>query len=150
MSSNYVTAEMRRFVVDRADNICEYCLVLDSDRTSGCQVDHIVSVKHGGETTADNLAYACVFCNLYKGTDLGSIIWGTGQLVRFFTPRRDRWAEHFRLNEAEIEPLTEIGEVTARILQFNIKARITERELLIATDRYPSPVARQRMEIENN
>lgn len=149
MSSNYVTAEMRRFVVDRADRICEYCLIPEEE-TLNCQVDHIVSLKHGGETTAENLAYACIFCNLYKGTDLGSIIWGTGQLVRFFNPRRDRWSEHFRLNEAEIEPLTEIGEVTARILQFNVSDRIIEREFLIATDRYPSPAARQRMEIENN
>jgi 5-methylcytosine-specific restriction endonuclease McrA len=34
------------------------------------QVDHIVSRKHGGESTSDNLAYACVIYNRYKGTDI--------------------------------------------------------------------------------
>ncbi|MCC3438667.1 MAG: HNH endonuclease [Oscillatoriales cyanobacterium] len=109
------------------------------------QVDHIISVKHGGETTADNLAYACIFCNLQKGTDLGSIVWRTGELVRFFNPRRDFWGEHFRLDEAAIQPRTDIGEVTARILEFNHNERIRERQVLIEVGAYPSPAAQQRM-----
>ena len=94
-----------------------------------------------------NLAYACAFCNLNKGTDLGSIVWGTGNLVRFFNPRRDVWADHFRFDEDEaaIAPLTEIGEVTARILEFNISDRLAERQLLQEAGSYPSPEARRRM-----
>jgi hypothetical protein len=115
----------------------------------GCQVDHIISLKHGGPTAADNLAYACVFCNLQKGTDLGSIVWRTGELVRLFNPRRDRWADNFRLNEAVIEPITDIGEVTARILQFNSKERIEERQFFIRTSRYPTLAALQRMQNNN-
>lgn len=106
---------------------------------------YIISVKHGGETTADNLAYACIFCNLQKGTDLGSIVWRTGELVRFFNPRRDFWREHFRLDEAAIQPKTDIGEVTARILEFNHNERIRERQILIEVGAYPSPAAQQRM-----
>lgn len=102
-------------------------------------------MKHGGSTTPDNLAYACIFCNLQKGTDLGSINWQTGELVRFFNPRRDVWGEHFELDEAVIQPLTDIGEVTARILEFNNSDRLLERQALIAVDRYPSPPAQQRM-----
>lgn len=97
MSRPYVNSELRRLVAARADYICEYCLISEVNRSSGCQVDHIISVKHGGATTEDNLCYACVFCNLQKGTDLGSINWRTGELVRFFNPRRDFWGEHFQL-----------------------------------------------------
>ncbi|WP_375496473.1 HNH endonuclease [uncultured Nostoc sp.] len=138
MSRPYINAELRRLVASRAEHICEYCLVSEVDRSSGCQVDHIISVKHGGATTADNLCYACIFCNLQKGTDLGSINWQTGELVRFFNPRRDFWGDHFRLDEAVIRHQTDIGEVTARILDFNSDDRIIERQALIASGQYPS------------
>jgi hypothetical protein len=89
MARPYMSPDLRRLVAQRADGLCEYCLISESDRPSGCQVDHIISLKHGGETTAENLAYACLYCNLNKGTDLGSIIWRIGELERFFNPRRD-------------------------------------------------------------
>ncbi|MFM8297657.1 MAG: HNH endonuclease [Microcystis aeruginosa] len=84
MARPYISVELRKLVAERADFLCEYCLISASDRVSGCQVDHIISFKHGGATSADNLCYACIFCNLQKGTDLGSINWETGELVRFF------------------------------------------------------------------
>jgi hypothetical protein len=117
----------------------------EADRSSSYQVDHIISVKHGGSTTPDNLAYACIFCNLQKGSDLGSIVWRTGELVRFFNPRRDFWGDHFRLDGTLIQPLTDIGEVTARILDFNSEDRILERQALIEVGKYPSAAAQQRM-----
>ncbi|BAY65256.1 HNH endonuclease [Calothrix brevissima NIES-22] len=145
MSNPYINVELRRLVANRTDYICEYCLVSEVNRSSGCQVDHIISVKHGGSTTADNLCYACIFCNLQKGSDLGSINWQTGELVRFFNPRRDFWGEHFQLNAAVIQPITDIGEVTARILDFNGDERILERQALIAAGQYPSASAIKRI-----
>ncbi|NEP36848.1 MULTISPECIES: HNH endonuclease signature motif containing protein [unclassified Moorena] len=144
MPRQYITKELKRLVSQRAKGLCEYCLISEQD-SGGCQFDHIISVKHGGETTAENLAYACLYCNLNKGTDLGSIIWPTGDLVRFFNPRREQWSEHFRLEGAMIQSLTDIGEVTARILQFNSSDRILERQLLIEVNRYPSPEALKQM-----
>jgi len=144
MARNYINAELRRLVVNRADSLCEYCFIPDEDGLS-FQVEHIISLKHGGSTTEDNLAYSCVFCNLNKGTDLGSIVWQTGELVRFFNPRRDFWGEHFRLDDNAIQPLTDIGEVTARILDFNNDERIVERQELIEVGRYPSASALRRI-----
>ncbi|MEE3716474.1 HNH endonuclease signature motif containing protein [Tumidithrix elongata RA019] len=145
MHRPYIRVELRRLVIERADRLCEYCLISSVDRSSGCQVDHIISVKHGGATTPDNLCYACTFCNLQKGTDLGSINWRNGELVRFFNPRRDFWGEHFQLNGAVIQSTTDIGEVTARILDFNNDERILERETLIEIARYPIAAAQKRM-----
>jgi hypothetical protein len=145
MPRAYISVQLRQLVIERADNICEYCLVSASDRSSGCQVDHIISVKHGGDSTAENLCYACLFCNLQKGTDLGSINWRSGELVRFFNPRRDLWREHFQLDGAIIRSTTDIGEVTARILDFNYADRILERQILIENDRYPSTAAKKKM-----
>jgi hypothetical protein len=143
--SQYISDELRRQVITRADNLCEYCLLDIEDTYLGGEVDHIISIKHGGATEANNLAYTCQPCNRNKGSDLGSMHWPSGQLVRFFNPRTDRWADHFELSGAFIKPLTEIGEVTARILGFNSEERLQERQGLIEEGRYPSSAATAKM-----
>lgn len=139
--SSYVSEELRRLVADRANRLCEYCLIHEDDCFFGCEVDHIISLKHSGPTEALNLAYACSFCNRNKGSDISSVAGVTGELVRFFNPRIDSWSEHFRLDGNLIEPLTSIGEATARILKFNEIERVLERQTLIVIRRYPSKPA---------
>jgi 5-methylcytosine-specific restriction endonuclease McrA len=109
--SSYLTVELRRLVVSRAEGLCEYCMIHEADTFFGCEIDHIVSEKHGGVTEPENLAFACFFCNRHKGTDLGSIAGPTNRLIRFFNPRTDRWPEHFVLDEDGmiIQPRTEVG-----------------------------------------
>ena len=131
-----ISDALRRLVTERADHLCEYCLVHEADVYHGCEVDHVISVKHGGITAPENLAYACFHCNRRKGTDLGSLNLRTGTLVRFFDPRSDAWARHFCLNEARIDPLTEIGDVTSRMLEFNHPERLAFRRLLMEVGRY--------------
>lgn len=143
--TSYINATLRRLVAIRADYLCEYCLIHENDTFFGCQVDHIISEKHGGQTETDNLAYACAFCNRAKGSDIGSIIPGSGTLIRFFNPRTDRWFEHFALHEIMIIPVSPIGEVTARILNFNDSERLLERQNLRALGRYPSAAALRRL-----
>jgi hypothetical protein len=142
---SYISEELRRRVATRAAHLRVYCLIHEEDAFYGCEVDHIISVKHGGPTEADNLAYACVFCNRQKGSDIGSILWTTGEFSRFFNPRIDRWREHFRLEGTIIQPQTGIGEVTARILGFNHSDRLLERQTLTAVGRYPTASALARM-----
>ncbi|OLE65293.1 MAG: HNH endonuclease [Cyanobacteria bacterium 13_1_40CM_2_61_4] len=139
--SSYINAALRRLVSTRAEYLCEYCLLHEEDVFFGCEVDHIISEKHGGQTEADNLAYACAFCNRSKGSDIGSIVQRTGVFVRFFNPRTDLWAEHFTLDGVAIMTLSDIGEVTARILDFNNSDRLFERQTLQAIGRYPSAAA---------
>jgi hypothetical protein len=133
--ARWISAELRQTVADRAKQLCEYCLIAEADTFYGCEVDHIISLKHGGSSEPDNLAYACVLCNRAKGSDIGSISI-TGEYTRFFNPRTDQWSEHFRLEGPTIRSLTSIGEVTARILGFNGSARLHERDELIRFGRY--------------
>lgn len=135
--NDYISAELRRVVVGRAGHRCEYCLIQEEDTYFGCEVDHIVAIKHSGETRAENLAYTCQPCNRHKGTDLGSLSSKSGDLVRFYNPRIDSWSEHFKLENAMIIGQTEMGEVTVRILKFNSLDRLIEREGLIRMHRYP-------------
>jgi HNH endonuclease len=138
--SRHVSPEVRLKVATRADFLCEYCLVAEEDMFFGCEVEHIISLKHGGSSELGNLAYACAFCNRHKGSDIGSVS-KSGEFSRFFNPRIDRWAEHFQLNGIIIQPLTVIGEVTTRILQLNQSDRTLERQALNAVARYPNKVA---------
>jgi len=135
--SSYVSVELRQLVRARASALCEYCLIDEADTFLGCQVDHIISEKHGGPTEPHNLAYACAFCNRGKGTDIGSISHSSGEFARFFNPRQDHWGNHFVLSGALIEPRTPVGEATARILGFNNAERVLERQALRRMERYP-------------
>ncbi|HGJ65473.1 TPA: HNH endonuclease [bacterium] len=135
--NRYVSNEIRNFVASRAENVCEYCLIYEEDTFFGCEVYHIISIKNGGSTNLDNLAYACALCNRHKGSDIGSFLHETGEFIRFFNPHKDFWVDHFKLNRSFIQPLTNIGEVTARILNINDDCRILERQALIDVGRYP-------------
>jgi hypothetical protein len=131
-----INKKLRAEVTRRAGQRCEYCLVHEDDAGFPHQVDHIVSRKHSGASTLDNLAYACVICNRYKGSDIASIDPRTGETVRLFDPRRDRWEEHFRLDGALIEPISDIGWATVQLLRINALERISERRLLQSLGRY--------------
>jgi hypothetical protein len=140
--TSYVSLELRRYVSSRAKGVCEYCLIHEDDTYLGGQVEHIIAQKHRGMTEPDNLAYACVYCNRAKGSDIGSIAPSTREFTRFFNPRIDTWNVHFKLMGASIVPKTAIGEATATILRFNHPERISERQLLEQLGRYPSEEAK--------
>lgn len=116
---------------------CEYCLLREEDAFSSHQIDHVVSLKHDGSSDESNLAYACVRCNAWKGTDIAALDAVSGTFVPLFNPRVNKWADHFRIEGLLIEPLTAEGRVAARLLRLNIDQRIVERRLLMAIGRYP-------------
>lgn len=134
-----IPANLRRFVIARAHECCEYCLQPNETSFFPHEIDHILAEKHGGLTEADNLAFACWRCNRHKGTDFGSIDPATEQVVMFFNPRTQNWLDHFRFEGAIIEPITPEGLTTVRILQINRSDRLAELEVLLAKDIYPPP-----------
>lgn len=73
----------------------------------------------------------------FKGSDVASIDPQSGEPVRLFHPRRDRWVEHFYLETVFIVPRTEIGSATVRLLRLNAAERIAERHLLQLLGRFP-------------
>ena len=100
------------------------------------QIDHIISRKHGGRPEAENLAYACLRCNAWKGSDIGSLDTQTGAFVSLFHPRQHLWGDHFVLHGGVIQPLTGEGKATVRLLRLNLDKRVVERRLLAAAGRY--------------
>lgn len=127
MSETHIPAELRRLVITRAQGRCEYCLIAEADTWFGCEVDHIISEKHGGLTDEANLALACMTCNRAKGSDIATTA-EDGTLVPLFHPRRHPWAEHFALEGHHIVGLTVMGRATVRLLRLNAPERLAERE----------------------
>ena len=134
MSDTPVSAELRRLVSERAGGRCEYCRIHEADTVLGCQLDHIISEKHDGPTSAANLAFACVFCNQHKGSDIASLD-ETGALTPLFHPRTDDWGDHFAFDGPRLTGLTATGRATIRLLRMNTPERLVERALLIQAGR---------------
>ncbi len=132
MSTDYISAALRRLVIERARERCEYCRTPEQTGFTSHEIDHIIAQKHGGLTESDNLALSCALCNKYKGSDIASLDPETEQLTFLYHPRRDSWADHFQLHNARFVSSTPVGRVTIRLLQLNHPGRIVERELLIA------------------
>jgi hypothetical protein len=126
-----VSAALRRQVRQRANDRCEYCGIRDGLDIVDHQIDHIISQKHDGASTLDNLALACFWCNNSKGSDVAAY---DGELLTpFFNPRHSSWDVHFELNfeTAAISGKTPIGRVTVKILEMNLEQRLLFRKRLI-------------------
>jgi len=139
MSVTHVPAALRRLVIARARQSCEYCLLPADVAFFPHEVDHVIAEKHTGTTEAMNLAFTCWRCNRHKGTDLGSFDPGTGAFCMLFNPRTQRWSDHFALHEGHLIGLTPEGRTTARLLQFNIVERVRERQRLVTLGHYLLP-----------
>lgn len=127
----HVSAELRRIVQQRADHRCEYCRIPGILTFAPLEIDHIVSMKHGGATDESNLALSCSLCNKHKGSDIASMDQESGRIIPLFHPRKNIWTDHFRVQDTMIIPLTPEGKVTIRLLQLNADSRIKERRLIL-------------------
>ena len=124
-------AATRVFVRCRAEQRCEYCGLRQEHSELAHHVEHVIAKQHGGSDDADNLALACHRCNLRKGPNLTGIDPETGQLVRLFHPRQDRWSEHFAWQGAYLVGKTPVGRVTIQVLAINAQDQQIVREQLL-------------------
>ena len=102
-------AELRALVRSRAGSCCEYCGISERFTLAEHEIDHVIAVKHGGETLAENLALCCAVCNRFKGSDIASVDPESGQITPLFHPRRDCWDDHYRVQDGVIVALTQLG-----------------------------------------
>ncbi|MBK9335673.1 MAG: HNH endonuclease [Lewinellaceae bacterium] len=136
--SQSVSAVLRRQVAERAGFRCEYCLVPERFLATVFHVDHVRSIKHGGTSMPDNLAYSCPHCNQNKGSNVATFLDEEGEeTVRVFNPRRDNWASHFEQETGMILPITPIGKATIGLLEMNAPDRLIFRRALAEAGYYP-------------
>jgi len=128
--SHYIPENLRHLAAERAGHRCEYCRIRESDSFLSFQVDHVISLKHGGLTESQNLAWSCFACNNNKGSDIGTVLFPGRRFIRLFYPREDIWEEHFESVQGMFYAKTDIGEATIKVLKLNEVDRIIERQLL--------------------
>jgi hypothetical protein len=59
-------------------------------------------------------------CNWRKGPSLTGIDPDTGELVRLFHPRHDRWFDDFTGEEQYVSGITSAGRTTVSLLEMNV------------------------------
>ena len=137
--AQHVSARLRRLVVRRAHNRCEYCGLSQLGQEATFHVDHVVPVIAGGHDTGDNLALACVSCSLRKAARQTAVDPTSGEHVALFHPRRDLWNDHFVWQGARLFGRTATGRATIEALEMNRPLIIAIREEERARGRHPAP-----------
>lgn len=114
-----IPVTLRKRVIDRAKNKCEYCQISQIGQVATFHIDHVIPVVAGGETISDNLALACVSCSLRKGAKQKLKDSITGKIVNIFNPRQQKWSDHFTWNGVQIRGITATGRATIEALDMN-------------------------------
>ena len=122
-----LAAEVRQ----RAAGRCEYCRFPVEHAVLPFEIEHVIPLSHGGLTTEGNLAFACFYCNRYKGPNVAGFAQPGGSVTRLFDPRTDGWQEHFAWDGALVLPRTEIGAATIGVLRLNQPNAVAVRKFLM-------------------
>lgn len=134
-----IPASLRRLVIQRADNRCEYCGISQTGQVATFHIDHIIPIAANGDTTAANLALACVSCSLRKGARQTLKDLETNKTVSIFNPRQQVWKKHFAWNGVQIVGLTATGRATVQALDLNRPMMLAIRAEEGLLGRHPPP-----------
>jgi 5-methylcytosine-specific restriction endonuclease McrA len=114
----------------RAKNRCEFCQLAQEDSPlAALHIEHIIPKIHGGTDDLNNLALACIDCNLHKGPNLTGIDPQTKKVSTLFHPRKDKWDDHFRWQGIYIMGRTAVGRTTIRVLKMNSEEQLSLRSI---------------------
>jgi len=134
-----VPAGLRREVLRRSGDRCEYCQSPARLIGGPLHVDHIIPMAGGGDTVPENLAQACSRCNLHKARRTAARDPVSGAMVPLFNPRRQSWARHFRWGPggAHIQGRTRSGRATVEALAMNEATIVAARLVWVAIGMHP-------------
>ncbi|MCY7320450.1 MAG: HNH endonuclease [Phormidesmis sp. CAN_BIN36] len=127
------------WVGDRAGLRCEYCHAPELVFNFPFEVEHIIPIYRGGDSSESNLALACRSCNLRKGTRITGTDAEFNREVRLFNPRQDQWTDHFQVDMAsgKVIGITSIGRATIACLEVNSSTQLAARQLWIQLNLFP-------------
>jgi hypothetical protein len=130
---------LRKAVCERALDCCEYCqmqAILSHDPFSA---EHILPIAKGGLDELENLAWACLGCNLFKSITTHVFDLITGDLVALYNPRTQKWSDHFEWTEGFtlILGLTPTGRATIMRLKLNRLGLVNLRKIFVAAGKHP-------------
>jgi HNH endonuclease len=141
--SVYIRVELQRKIRDRFSECCAYCQTAEFLTAMTFEFEHIIPLAVGGETTFENLCFACPSCNRYKGDRQTAIDPDSGETVALFHPQEQVWEEHFGWSDGtEMRGLTAVGRATIAGLQMNRPALVRARAMWVKLDEHPPKLMR--------
>ncbi|HEY0556349.1 MAG TPA: HNH endonuclease signature motif containing protein [Thermoanaerobaculia bacterium] len=131
--------DARELVRSRAQGWCEYCRSQERFATESFSIEHIVSLRAGGEDRLENLALACQGCNNHKYIKTEGLDPVTAAAVPLFHPRLQRWRDHFIWSHdfKRILGLTPTGRATVEALRLNRAGLVNLRSVLFQVGEHP-------------
>jgi hypothetical protein len=123
-----VWRDVERQVAVRAHGRCEYCRMHQSLQGATFHVEHVLPRSRGGDSSLNNLAWACPGSNLRKSNRIEVRDPDSEEWVPLFNPRIHDWTEHFDWHGHEVIGLTPIGRSAVAALGLNEPRRIRIRE----------------------
>ena len=137
--SRRIPTALRQAVTVRDDGLCAYCLSRETLLGMPFEVDHIIPLAAGGETTLDNICLCCPRCNRHKAGRTQILDSETGNFVPLFHPLRDSWHAHFAWEDsgAWLTGLTATGRATIAALRINRPQLVAIRHYWIALGLHP-------------
>ena len=134
---SYISKSVRKLVVLRAGNRCEYCRVPEYLSSFDYHIEHIIGVQHGGGNTQNILAYCCAPCNWKKGPNIATILEIDQPIVPLFNPRKQNWFNHFQVDGGILIPISRVEAATIKLLELNQPKKIEERIEMVKAGFYP-------------
>ena len=133
MPGTPIPAALRARVHEIDNDLCAYCHTPEALTVTTFEIDHIVPVSQGGETSLDNLCLSCPSCNRHKGARRAVSDPQTGESVPLYHPRDQVWSEHFAWSDdgTRLEGSTPVGRATVEALHINRPQMTRLRELWI-------------------
>jgi hypothetical protein len=121
MPREYIPADVDRRVRQAARHRCGYCLSPQQLVMARLEIDHIIPVTKGGDSSESNLWLSCPLCNRFKADRTVARDPDTGTEVPLFNARTQRWSQHFRWSTDGIRVigLTPSGRATVALLHLD-------------------------------
>ena len=130
---------LRIKIAESGQHRCGYCLTQVAVTGMAMEIDHLLPVAAGGDSTVENLWLACPRCNRAKGTQTHAVDAETGRQAPLFNPRTQVWREHFAWRDAGVTVvgLTPIGRATVVALDMNNNFVIRARRVWVLWGWHP-------------
>lgn len=134
-----ISDEIRRRIIESAQNRCGYCLSHQRYVMSKLEIEHIFPKVLGGTDDEANLWLSCGLCNRHKAAQIEGFDKETQTSVKLFNPRTQIWTEHFAwsANGVEIIGLTSIGRATVSALKLNNEIAVEVRRNWVIAGWHP-------------
>lgn len=131
MTPDLIPTALRKLVRQRANYRCEYCHTPEWISGIKAEIDHIIPLSQGGETSGENLCLACSACNAYKQAQVKEIDPESGNETAIYHPRLQKWEDHFiwRDDGYTIHGVTPAGRVTVIALRMNNELIVGARRI---------------------